>query len=308
MPLPLDAPAEDVDADAVLLIGDRAMRACLPGFALRLRPRPGVARLDRAAVRLRRLGRARRASTSGDVDGAFARGEAARAGPRRRRSPHREAPALGLDAGFCRRYLRNIIHFDLGPRELAGLHQLLRAGAAELGPGAREGVAPCPLPSTASCRKPLTASRLTLRRGRRAVRLPRPARARPGRRTPSADAAAPRAVPHLQHRPQHQLHERLRRRLRLLRLLPQVGRRRRLRPAARGAVPEDRGDDRPRRRPDPDAGRHPPVAEAGVVRGAAPRPARPAIPTVNLHAFSPPEIWHFHKLNKLPLRDGAASG
>lgn len=24
-------------------------------------------------------------------------------------------------------------------------------------------------------------------------------------------------------------------------------------------------------------------------------------PRVNLHAFSPPEIWHFHKLNKLPL-------
>src|SRR5439155_10354870 len=24
-------------------------------------------------------------------------------------------------------------------------------------------------------------------------------------------------------------------------------------------------------------------------------------PSVNLHAFSPPEIWHFHKLNKLPL-------
>ena len=31
--LPLDREAEDVDADAVLLIGDRAMRACLPGFA-----------------------------------------------------------------------------------------------------------------------------------------------------------------------------------------------------------------------------------------------------------------------------------
>src|SRR5947209_7443342 len=31
-PLPLDRAAEDVDADAVLLIGDRAMRACLPGF------------------------------------------------------------------------------------------------------------------------------------------------------------------------------------------------------------------------------------------------------------------------------------
>jgi cyclic dehypoxanthinyl futalosine synthase len=26
-------------------------------------------------------------------------------------------------------------------------------------------------------------------------------------------------------------------------------------------------------------------------------------PRVNLHAFSPPEIWHFHKLNKMPLVD-----
>src|SRR5262245_26227791 len=31
-PLLLDGQAEDADADAVLLIGDRAMRACLPGF------------------------------------------------------------------------------------------------------------------------------------------------------------------------------------------------------------------------------------------------------------------------------------
>src|SRR5947209_5867172 len=30
--LPLDRDADDADADAVLLIGDRAMRACLPGF------------------------------------------------------------------------------------------------------------------------------------------------------------------------------------------------------------------------------------------------------------------------------------
>ena len=26
-------------------------------------------------------------------------------------------------------------------------------------------------------------------------------------------------------------------------------------------------------------------------------------PGINLHAFSPPEVWHFHKLNKLPLKD-----
>ena len=33
VPLPLDREAEEVAADAVLLIGDRAMRACLPGFS-----------------------------------------------------------------------------------------------------------------------------------------------------------------------------------------------------------------------------------------------------------------------------------
>jgi cyclic dehypoxanthinyl futalosine synthase len=33
------------------------------------------------------------------------------------------------------------------------------------------------------------------------------------------------------------------------------------------------------------------------------RDLRSRYPTVNLHAFSPPEIWHFHKINKLPLRE-----
>ena len=32
------------------------------------------------------------------------------------------------------------------------------------------------------------------------------------------------------------------------------------------------------------------------------RDLRTNFPTINLHAFSPPEIWHFHKINKLPLR------
>src|SRR5262249_48829934 len=32
VPLPIDAEPETTDADAVLLIGDRAMKACLPGF------------------------------------------------------------------------------------------------------------------------------------------------------------------------------------------------------------------------------------------------------------------------------------
>jgi chorismate dehydratase len=51
---------------------------------------------------------------------------------------YREAPLLGLDAGFCRRYLSNIIRFDLGPREQAGLLHFYKL-ASELGL-ARRGV------------------------------------------------------------------------------------------------------------------------------------------------------------------------
>jgi len=44
----------------------------------------------------------------------------------------REAPKLNLDAGLCRRYLTNILSFDLGPDELAGLRKFY-ALACELG-------------------------------------------------------------------------------------------------------------------------------------------------------------------------------
>ncbi len=136
VPLPLDRTAEEADADAVLLIGDRAMRACLPGFAhafdlgqewhdwtglpfvyavwaVRAGADLGTVAEALAAAKGRGLGRI---------------GEIA----------HREAPGLALDAGFCRRYLNNIIHFDLGPRELAGLHHYYML-ACELGL-ARRGV------------------------------------------------------------------------------------------------------------------------------------------------------------------------
>jgi chorismate dehydratase len=136
LPLPLDRAAEDIDADAVLLIGDRAMRACLPGFAFAFdlgqewhdwtglpfvyavwAVRPGV---DLGPV-------------------AEALHEAKRRGCRNvGRIAHREAPLLDLDAGFCRRYLESIIRFDLGPREVAGLHHYYML-ACELGL-ARRGV------------------------------------------------------------------------------------------------------------------------------------------------------------------------
>jgi chorismate dehydratase len=134
--LPMDRAAEDVDADAVLLIGDRAMRACLPGFQYAfdlgqewrewtglpfvyafwaVRPGADLGPVEAALHEARRRG-------------------LERVGP----IAAREAPGLGLDAGFCRRYLSNIIHFDLGPREQAGLHHYYML-ACELGL-ARRGV------------------------------------------------------------------------------------------------------------------------------------------------------------------------
>jgi chorismate dehydratase len=136
VPLPLDRSAEEADADAVLLIGDRAMRACLPGFAHAFDlgqewhdwvglPFVYAVWAVREGVE---LGPVESALTEAKERGCASIGRIA----------HQEAPRLGLDAGFCRRYLQNIIHFDLGPRELAGLHHYYML-ACELGL-ARRGV------------------------------------------------------------------------------------------------------------------------------------------------------------------------
>ena len=130
IPLPLDHAAEEADADAVLLIGDRAMRACLPGFAHAFDlgqewhdwvglPFVYAVWAVREGVE---LGPVESALTAAKERGCASIGRIA----------HQEAPRLGLDAGFCRRYLQNIIHFDLGPRELAGLHHYYML-ACELG-------------------------------------------------------------------------------------------------------------------------------------------------------------------------------
>jgi chorismate dehydratase len=129
-PLPLDTPADDLDTDAVLLIGDRAMRACLPGYdyafdlgrewyewtglpfvfaVWAVRPGVDLGHVDQALADCKRRG-LRRA-------GVIAQ---------------REAPGLHLDAGFCRRYLTDILHYDLGPKERAGLQQYYTL-ASELG-------------------------------------------------------------------------------------------------------------------------------------------------------------------------------
>lgn len=120
-PLPLDADPDKLATDAVLLIGDRAMRACLPGFAhaydlgqewLDWTGLPFVFAVwaVRAGVDLRGVDRALLHAKQHGV---------ARAGL----IAQREAPLLDLDAGFCRRYLSNILTYDLGALERAGLRR-----------------------------------------------------------------------------------------------------------------------------------------------------------------------------------------
>jgi chorismate dehydratase len=136
VPLPLDQDPEHLDTDAVLLIGDRAMRACLPGFAHAYDL--GQEWADWTGLPFVYAFWAVRPGVElGGVPEALR--EAKRRGLERiGQIAHEEAPRLGLDAGFCRRYLQSIIHFDLGPREKAGLVHYYTL-AAQLGL-ARQGV------------------------------------------------------------------------------------------------------------------------------------------------------------------------
>jgi chorismate dehydratase len=114
----------------VLLIGDRAMRACLPGFAHAFDL--GQEWFDWTGLPfVYALWAVREGADLGQVERSFI--EAKRRGCERiGQIAHEEAPRLGLDAGFCRRYLANIIDFNLGPREQAGLHYFYTL-ACELG-------------------------------------------------------------------------------------------------------------------------------------------------------------------------------
>jgi len=128
--LSIDAPAEDANTDAVLLIGDRAMKACLPRFPhsydlgqlwneLTELPMVYAVWAVRPGVKL------------GVAETAF--GQAKRFGLSRAGIiAAREAAILRLDAGYCRRYFDTIIQYDLGLRELAGMNRF-RELAADLG-------------------------------------------------------------------------------------------------------------------------------------------------------------------------------
>jgi chorismate dehydratase len=128
--LPIDVPADDVSTDAVLLIGDRAMKACLPGFEYAYDlgeewtnwtglPMVFAVWAVRAGLDPKSIARPFEQAKSQGMKsiGAIAA---------------REATRLGVDAGYCRRYLGQIIRYDLGHEEYRGLERF-RQLASELG-------------------------------------------------------------------------------------------------------------------------------------------------------------------------------
>jgi len=148
--LPIEMPADDVSTDAVLLIGDRAMRACLPGF--RYAYDLGEEWTNWTGLPMVYAVWAVRGDVELDWDTrqAFQRAKAhglANAGT----IAAREAPRLGVDPGYLRRYFTNIIHYDLGERELAGLrryHELaVELGLAPAGVPLHDRRRPHPAPS-----------------------------------------------------------------------------------------------------------------------------------------------------------------
>nr|BAL53981.1 hypothetical conserved protein [uncultured Planctomycetota bacterium]BAL57159.1 hypothetical conserved protein [uncultured Planctomycetota bacterium] len=128
--LPLGTAPEQCEADAVLLIGDRAMRAALPGFAYSY----DLGREWHEWTGLPlvyALWAARDGVPSAPLVSALL--EAKRRGLRRlAQIAWQESQRLGLDAAFCRRYLDTLIRYDLGPGELQGLQHFYRL-ACELG-------------------------------------------------------------------------------------------------------------------------------------------------------------------------------
>lgn len=120
LPLPIGSPWEDSPADAILLIGDRAMHppvshfaevwdlgdvwcrwAELPFVFAMWVARPGIGDCAELAARLSQA-RDRGVAHLNDIAAA-------------------EASRYELSRDQCLRYLRDNLHFTLGPRELAGL-------------------------------------------------------------------------------------------------------------------------------------------------------------------------------------------
>jgi chorismate dehydratase len=119
--LPIEKPADDLSTDAVLLIGDRAMKACLAGYEYSYDL--GKLWSDMTGLPMVwAVWAVRSGFDLGETESAFV--QAKRLGQSRAGViAARESANLGLDAGYCRRYFDTIIQYDLGDAELAGLNR-----------------------------------------------------------------------------------------------------------------------------------------------------------------------------------------
>ncbi len=129
-PLPLGTPAEESDADAVLVIGDRAIRPLKLGQ---------VQSIDLGEAWLKETGLpfvfamwvARRDADLSEVSRALR--QAKQQGTRNVQTiAERNGPPLGLTVTETVRYLTEYIRFDFGPREVEGL-KLFYESAVKLG-------------------------------------------------------------------------------------------------------------------------------------------------------------------------------
>lgn len=139
-PFLMNQPAEETDADAVLLIGDRAMKAALPDFPYSY----DLGEEWHEWTGLPFVYAVWAAHPDVDLEPwipIFE--EAKRRGLRDVASiAWEESKHLNLDAPFCRRYLTNLIHFDLGPAQWQGI-RLFHQYTKELGLVPSEGLVPC---------------------------------------------------------------------------------------------------------------------------------------------------------------------
>jgi chorismate dehydratase len=129
-PLPIGAELADTSADAVLLIGDRAMQSPAGRFEFVWDLGDQWCRWSELPF-VFAMWTARPGVELGSLDSAL--GQARDAGlAHLQQIADREAAALGLTGPQCLSYLRDNLYFYLGPRELRGL-ELFYRHAARLG-------------------------------------------------------------------------------------------------------------------------------------------------------------------------------
>lgn len=128
-PLAMDASAGDIPTDAVLLIGDRAMRVPYGAFPYTLDLGYEWSRWTGLPFVFAFWAVAEGVEVPPRVQQAFVQAKAL-GRPEIPEIARREAERLGLDEIRCRYYLEHVIRHDFGPEELEGLTRFAQLAAA----------------------------------------------------------------------------------------------------------------------------------------------------------------------------------